>query len=195
MTTGQTASGVEELQGEVERLVYSADETGFTICRLRVPGKHELVTVAGSLPGIQPGERLSLEGRWLDHPKYGLQFRITRYTSQVPATANGIKRYLSSNLVKGIGPVMAGRLVDMFGDETLEVIEESPERLAEVPGIGPKRVQGIKSAWDEQREVREVMLFAGPRSQLGIRHSHLQDLRPRVRRHSKSKSVPIGPGH
>ena len=159
MATGQNKHQFEKLQGEVERLVYSADETGFTICRLRVPGQHDLVTVVGSLPGIQPGEQLSLEGRWLDHPKYGLQFQITRYTSQVPATANAIKRYLSSNLVKGIGPVMAGRLVDMFGDETLQIIEESPERLSEVPGIGPKRVQGIQTAWDQQREVREVMLF------------------------------------
>ena len=129
MATGQSTFQAEELQGEVERLVYSADETGFTICRLRVPGRHDLVTVVGSLPGIQPGEQLSLEGRWLNHPKYGLQFQVTRYISQVPATANGIKRYLSSNLVKGIGPVMAGRLVDMFGKETLEVIEESPKRL------------------------------------------------------------------
>ena len=159
MPTGQSTYQVEKLKGEVERLVYSADETGFTICRLRAPGEHDLVTVVGSLPGIQPGERLSLEGRWLNHPNYGLQFQISRYTSQVPATANAIKRYLSSNLVKGIGPVMAGRLVDRFGDETLEVIEESPERLTEVPGIGPKRVEGIRSAWDEQREVREVMLF------------------------------------
>ena len=159
MATGQNKHQFEKLQGEVERLVYSADETGFTICRLRVPGQHDLVTVVGSLPGIQPGEQLSLEGRWLNHPKYGLQFQITRYTSQVPATANAIKRYLSSNLVKGIGPVMAGRLVDMFGDETLQIIEESPERLSEVPGIGPKRVQGIQTAWDQQREVREVMLF------------------------------------
>ena len=159
MPTSQGAYQVEKLQGEVERLVYSADETGFTICRLRVSGQHDLVTAVGALPGIQPGERLSLEGRWVSNPKYGLQFQVSRYISQVPATANGIKRYLGSNLVKGIGPVMAGRLVDRFGDETLEVIEESPERLSEVPGIGPKRVQGIQKAWEEQREVRDVRVF------------------------------------
>jgi exodeoxyribonuclease V alpha subunit len=150
---------IEQLQGEVERLVYSGDETGYTICRLRVPGAQELVTVVGALPGTQPGERLSLEGRWLNHPKYGLQFQVSSYTSQVPATANAIKRYLSSNLVKGIGPVMAGRLVNRFGDDTLQVIEESPQRLSEVPGIGPHRIKNIQKAWEEQREVREVMLF------------------------------------
>jgi exodeoxyribonuclease V alpha subunit len=149
----------EKLQGEVDRLVYNADETGYTICRLRVPGENDLATVVGSLPGIQPGERLMLEGRWVNHPKYGLQFQVSRYTSQVPATANAIKRYLSSNLVKGIGPVMAGRLVDRFGDDTLEVIENSPDRLTEVPGIGPRRVKSVQTAWEAQREVREVMLF------------------------------------
>jgi len=149
----------EKLQGEVDRLVYSADETGYTICRLRVPGEHDLLTVVGSLPGIQPGEKLSLEGRWVNHPKFGLQFQASRYTSQVPATANAIKRYLSSNLVKGIGPVMAGRLVERFGDNTLEVIEQSPQRLSEVSGIGPGRVKSIQRAWEAQKEVREVMLF------------------------------------
>ena len=89
MATGHSTFQAEKLQGEVERLVYSADETGFTICRLRVPGQHYLVTVVGSLPGIQPGERLSLEGRWLNHPKYGLQFQVSRYISQVPPRPMG----------------------------------------------------------------------------------------------------------
>ncbi len=150
---------VEKLQGEVERLVYSGDETGYTVCRLRAPGQEDLVTVVGSLPGVQPGERLQLAGRWLDHPKYGLQFQVDSYTSLLPATANAIRRYLASNLVKGIGPVMAGRLVDRFGDDTLQVIEESPQRLGEVPGIGPHRIKNIQKAWEAQQEVREVMLF------------------------------------
>ena len=87
----QDTAATEKVQGEVERLVYSGDETGYTVCRLRVASQHDLVTVVGSLPGIQPGERLELEGRWLNHPKYGLQFQVTSYASRVPATANGIK--------------------------------------------------------------------------------------------------------
>lgn len=112
-----------------------------------MPGQYDLATVVGSLPGIQPGEQLNLQGRWFQNPKYGLQFQVSHYTSSLPATANAIRYYLGSNLVKGIGPVLAGRLVDRFEDETLEVIENTPERLREVAGIGPSRVEHIKEAW------------------------------------------------
>ena len=150
---------LEHLRGEVERLVYSSDESGFTICRLLVPGRGDLVTVVGTMPGIQPGERLHLRGRWINHPVHGYQFRADSYSSQLPASANAVRRYLASSLVKGIGPVLAGRLVDCFGDETLRVIEEQPERLSEAPGVGPRRVESIKQAWEEQQEIRGVMLF------------------------------------
>jgi len=158
-TTARPTPATESLQGEVERVVYSGDETGYTVCRLRVPGHHDLATAVGTMPGVQPGERLILEGRWLHHPRHGLQFQVSRYTSRLPASVNAIKRYLSSSLVKGIGPVMAGRLVDMFGESTLDIIEDSPDRLTEVPGIGPTRAGGIRAAWEAQKEVREVMLF------------------------------------
>ena len=151
-------STTERLRGEVERLVYSGDETGYTVCRLKVPGQYDLATVVGNLPGIQPGEQLNLEGHWFQNPKYGLQFQVSLYTSSLPATANAIRRYLGSNLVRGIGPVLAGRLVDRFEDETLKVIENSPDRLREVSGIGPNRVEHIQEAWEAQREIREVML-------------------------------------
>ncbi len=150
---------LEQLRGEVERLVYSSDESGFTICRLAVPGRADLVTVVGTMPGIQPGERLHLRGRWINHSVHGYQFRADSYSSQLPASANAVRRYLASSLVKGIGPVLAGRLVDCFGDETLRVIEEQPERLTEAPGVGPRRVESIKRAWEEQQEIRGVMLF------------------------------------
>ena len=150
---------LEQLRGEVERLVYSSDESGFIICRLVVPGKADLVTVAGTMPGIRLGERLLLRGRWINHPVHGYQFRADSYSSQLPASANAVRRYLASSLVKGIGPVLAGRLVDCFGDETLRVIDEQPDRLAEAPGVGPRRVESIKRAWEEQQEIRGVMLF------------------------------------
>ena len=150
---------LEQLRGEVERLVYSSEESGFTICRLVVPGRGDLVTVAGTMPGIQPGERLHLRGRWINHPVHGYQFRADSYSSQLPASANAVRRYLASSLVKGIGPVLAGRLVDCFGDETLRVIDEQPERLAEAPGVGPRQLESIKRAWVEQQEIRNVMLF------------------------------------
>ena len=150
---------LEQLRGEVERLVYISEESGFTICRLAVPGKADLVTVAGNMPGVQPGERLQLWGRWINHPVHGYQFRADSYSSQLPASVNAVRRYLASSLVKGIGPVLAGRLVDCFGDETLRVIDEQPERLAEVSGVGPRRVESIMRAWEEQQEIRGVMLF------------------------------------
>ena len=150
---------LEQLRGEVERLVYSSEESGFTICRLVVPGRRDLETVAGTMPGIQPGERLHLRGRWINHPIHGYQFRADSYSSQLPASPNAVRRYLASSLVKGIGPVLAGRLVDCFGDETLRVIDEQPERLAEAPGVGPSRVESIKRAWVEQQKIRGVMLF------------------------------------
>ena len=150
---------LEQLRGEVERLVYSSEESGFTICRLVVPGRSDLVTVAGTMPGIQPGERLHLRGRWINHPIHGYQFRADSYSSQLPASANAVRRYLASTLVKGIGPVLAGRLVDCFGDDTLRLIDEQPERLAEAPGVGPRRLESIKRAWAEQQEIRNVMLF------------------------------------
>jgi exodeoxyribonuclease V alpha subunit len=149
----------EYLQGDVDRLVYSGDETGYSVCRLAVPGKDDLVTVVGTLPAIQPGERLRLEGRWVNNPKYGLQFQVSRYTSLLPASANAIRRYLGSKLIKGIGPVLAGRMVDQFGEQTLDVIEQTPHRLTEVPGIGPSRITQIQKAWEAQREIREVMLY------------------------------------
>ena len=151
--------GQEQLEGEVERLVYSSGESGFTICRLRVPGKDDLVPVVGPMPGIQPGERLLLRGRWANHPRHGYQFQVSSYHSLLPTSANAIRRYLASGLVRGIGPVLAGRLVDRFGEETLRIIEEQPERLTEAPGVRPSRVSSIQRAWAEQREIRSVMLF------------------------------------
>ena len=149
----------EQLEGEVERLVYSSEESGFTICRLRVPGQDDLVPVVGPMPGIQPGERLLLRGRWVNHPRHGYQFQVDSYHSLLPANANATRRYLASRLVRGIGPVLAGRLVDRFGEDTLRIIEEQPERLAEASGVGPRRVSSIQRAWAEQREIRSVMLF------------------------------------
>ena len=186
---------LEQLRGEVERLVYSSEESGFTICRLLVPGRSDLVTVAGTMPGIQPGERLHLQGRWINHPIHGYQFRADSYSSHLPASANAVRRYLASSLVKGIGPVLAGRLVDCFGDETLRVIDEQPERLAEAPGVGPRRLESIKRAWVEQQEIRGVMLFLqGHGVSAAYSTRHLQDIRPGRGEGRSGEPLPAGPG-
>ena len=148
-----------EIQGQLEKITYVNEENGYTIAKIKVKGHRELVTIAGNLFSVNPGEVLKLKGIWYNHPKYGEQIKVTSYESVIPATVKGIERYLGSGLIKGIGPVMAKRIVAQFGVETLDVIENSIPRLKEVDGIGDKRILMIQKAWAEQKEIKEVMLF------------------------------------
>ena len=147
------------LQGQIERITYTNEENGYTIAKLKVYGQRDLVTVVGNLMAPTPGEILKMQGEWANHPKYGEQFKVVQYKTSVPASVYGIQKYLGSGLIKGIGPVMAKRITKKFGKQTLDVIENDPEKLIEVEGIGKKRIKMIKDAWDEQKEIREVMLF------------------------------------
>jgi exodeoxyribonuclease V alpha subunit len=155
----QQGKSLEKIQGQIERITFQNEENGFTVAKMKAQGKKDLVTVTGNLPGTNAGEVLELWGEWDNHPKFGNQFKIIRFKSVMPATVVGIEKYLGSGLIKGIGPVMAGRLAQKFRVETLEVIESEPDRLEEVEGIGPKRVQMIKDAWNAQKEIREVMVI------------------------------------
>ncbi|GII04874.1 ATP-dependent RecD-like DNA helicase [Planobispora takensis] len=148
------------LEAVLERITYANEETGYTIARVATERSGtELLTVVGPLLGAQVGESLRLTGRWGSHPRYGRQFEVWSYTTVLPATVQGIQRYLGSGLIKGIGPKMAERIVDHFGTDTLEIIETAPERLVEVPGLGPKRTKMIGVAWEEQKIIKEVMIF------------------------------------
>jgi exodeoxyribonuclease V alpha subunit len=148
-----------DLQGQIERITYTNEENGFTIAKVKVYGQRDLVCVVGNLMSPMAGEIIKMRGEWTNHPKYGEQFKIVQYKTSVPASVYGIQKYLGSGLIKGIGPVMARRIVAKFGKETLDVIEKEIERLIEVDGIGKKRIAMIKRAWEEQKEIREVMLF------------------------------------
>lgn len=149
-----------EVQGVLERITYANEETGYTVARVDTGrGGNDLLTVVGALLGAQPGESLRLHGRWGSHPQYGRQFVVENYTTVLPATVQGIQRYLGSGLIKGIGPRFAERIVERFGVDTLEVIENEPGRLIEVPGLGPKRTKKIAAAWEEQKSIKEVMVF------------------------------------
>ncbi len=148
-----------ELRGQIERITYVNDENGFTIARVKVTGRKELVTVVGNIVNPAPGEILTMKGEWGRHPKYGEQFKIAFCESAVPATITGIEKYLGSGLVRGIGPVMAKRIVQRFKEETLNVIERDIEQISEIEGIGPKRIGMIKKAWGEQKEIRAIMIF------------------------------------
>jgi exodeoxyribonuclease V alpha subunit len=148
------------VEGVLERITYANEETGYTVARVDTGrGAGDLLTVVGALLGAQPGESLRLHGRWGSHPQYGKQFTVENYTTVLPATVQGIRRYLGSGLIKGIGPRLAERIVDHFGTETLDVIERQPERLIEVPKLGPKRTKLIAAAWEEQKAIKEVMIF------------------------------------
>jgi len=149
----------DQLHGTVERVTYYNEETGYSVIRLSVPGQSGLVTVVGNLPEVNPGESLRLEGTWTTHPQYGRQFKAERCEQALPATVEGLRRYLGSGLVKGVGPVTAARIVQRFGTDTLRVLDEEPQRLREALGVGPKRAAAIAKAWEEQKRIREVMLF------------------------------------
>ncbi len=153
------ATAEASLEGTLERVVFANEENGWSVVRLEVPGRADLVTAVGRLLEVQPGECLKLTGTWETDRKFGPQFRVSSYQSVLPATVTAIERYLGSGLIRGIGKVMASRLVAAFGAETLEVIDRYSARLEEVEGIGPKRSSLIRLAWVEQREIKEVMLF------------------------------------
>src|SRR5450755_3155586 len=148
------------LEAVLERVTYANEETGYTIARVATERSGpDLLTVVGPLLGAQVGESLRLSGRWGSHPKYGKQFLVDSYTTVLPATIQGIRRYLGSGMIKGIGPMMAERMVTHFGTEILSIIEEHPGRLIEVHGLGPKRTKRIADAWEEQKAIKEVMVF------------------------------------
>lgn len=148
------------VEGVLERITYANEENGYTVARVDTGrGSSDLLTVVGALLGAQPGESLRMEGRWGSHPQYGKQFTVENYTTVLPATVQGIRRYLGSGLIKGIGPRIADRITEHFGIDTLDVIEQEPGRLIEVPGLGPKRTKLIGAAWEEQKAIKEVMVF------------------------------------
>ncbi|MBU4258284.1 MAG: ATP-dependent RecD-like DNA helicase, partial [Proteobacteria bacterium] len=150
---------LNNLTGQIERITYSNEENGFTIAKVKVSGRKGLVTVVGNFMSPMPGEVIKMEGEWTSHPKYGEQFKVVSYKTSVPASIYGIQKYLGSGLIKGIGPIMAGRIVKKYGKNSLDIIENEIEKLAKVDGIGKKRIEMIRTAWDEQKEIRDVMLF------------------------------------
>jgi exodeoxyribonuclease V alpha subunit len=158
-SSGRGAPAEETLQGTVERIVFSGGDGEFTVARLKLERGGAVVTVVGSLLGIPAGAALRVSGRYETTARFGEQFRVARYTEVAPATLEGIRRYLGSGLIKGIGPEFAGRIVERFGIETLEVLDRDPGRISEVAGIGPARARSIRDAWSAQREVRKVMVF------------------------------------
>ena len=163
---------MDALSGTVERITYHNPENGYTVLRLRPDmamahrfanksslNSDGLATVVGNLPELSPGEQLRLQGQWDNHPKHGPQFKAEVCEQTLPATVAGIQGYLGSGMIKGIGPRFAERIVGLFKEDTFDVIESAPQRLLEVPGIGEERKQKITTAWKEQKQVKEIMVF------------------------------------
>ena len=149
----------QSYKGFIDRLTYHNPENGYTIARLVVEGQRERVAIVGAIASIQEGESVEVEGVWTNHPKYGKQFKVEHYKAVYPSTLEGMQKYLGSGLIKGVGPRSAKRIVDHFGAETLDIIDADPRRLEEVPKLGKKRVELIAEAWDEQRQIKDVMVF------------------------------------
>lgn len=150
---------MEHLRCVVERITYANEDNGFCVIKVKAKGYPELVTVVGSMAAVNVGSVLLLSGEWRMDAKYGRQFSVTAWEEKLPATVMGIERYLGSGMIKGIGPKFARRIVEKFGTDTLDVIEKTPDRLIEVGGIGGRRVSAIKKAWEDQKEVKNIMLF------------------------------------
>ncbi len=168
--TPANAPVLKTLTGVMERITYQNEETGYTVARLlpeRARGNEaasdrgdgNLVTVVGNMVGVAPGEALELVGLWKSHPRHGWQFVVENYRTKLPATEQGIRKYLGSGLIKGVGPKTAEKIVAHFGTQTIEVLEGTPERLREVPRLGPHKAGLIAGAWEQQKAIKEVMLF------------------------------------
>jgi exodeoxyribonuclease V alpha subunit len=149
----------ENLTGIIDRVTFHNPENGFAVLRVEVKGRHGLVTVVGQLATVTAGEYLDASGDWVQEPEHGLQFKAHSLQTTPPHTREGIEKYLGSGIIKGIGPHYARKIVDVFGERTLEVIDDSPAFLREVKGIGPQRIRRIRESWREQKAVRAIMVF------------------------------------
>ncbi|MDR1334782.1 MAG: ATP-dependent RecD-like DNA helicase [Holosporaceae bacterium] len=160
---------LEELQGQLEHITYENEENGYLVAKIKIFGQNELVTAVGNMTFPIVGEILTIQGNWLMHPKFGRQFKVETCRCSVPDNRRGIEKYIGSGLIKGIGPVMAKRIVGIFKEKTLDIIDADIARLATVPGIGKQRIEMIAAAWQQQKEIRSVMIFL---QSYGVGSSH-----------------------
>ena len=150
---------MDTITGHIERITFQNTENGWTVARLQEAKKRDLTTVVGTMTSVQVGETLRCHGHWKNDPNFGMQFVVKDYQVTQPATVRGIEKYLASGMIKGVGKHFAKRIVKEYGERTLDVIDETPDVLREIDGIGPKRLEKIKAGWHEQKAIREVMVF------------------------------------
>lgn len=150
---------LEQLSGSVERVTFHSEESGFCVLKIKAKGQRELVTVVGSSASVSAGEYIDCTGIWVNNREYGLQFRADQLRIVMPSTLEGIEKYLGSGLIKGVGPHFAKRLIEAFGNDVFDIIESHPERLTELPGIGPFRRDKVVKSWQDQKMIREIIVF------------------------------------
>jgi exodeoxyribonuclease V alpha subunit len=149
---------VESLEGTIEQIVYYNPDNGYTVCRF-IPEGGEKITLIGTFPPLSPGEVLRINGRYEMNPRFGRQLRVESFIPILPSSVKGIEKFLSSGLVKGIGPVLARRIVKEFGAETIEIISREPDRIREVEGVGEVKIREIKRSWAENQHIRDLIIF------------------------------------
>ncbi len=151
-----------EVEGVLEKILFHNESNGYTVLRLKPRGKSELLSAVGHMLPPQPGSGLRLTGQWTEHPRFGRQLQFSAYECLLPATSEGIRAYLSSGLIKGVGPKTAARIVEMFGDATFDVLDNKPDLLAEVKGLSAKTLESVRRSWAEHKSIRDLIMFLQP---------------------------------
>lgn len=149
---------MEYLEGTVENIVFYSPDTGYTVCKFSLENG-QTMTVVGSFPPLSPGEMLKIKGKWEINPRFGQQFRVENFLPILPASVKGIEKFLSSGLIKGVGPVLARRIIKKFGEKTIDIISEKPDKLKEVEGVGSVKLKEIKKSWAENQNIRDLIIF------------------------------------
>ncbi|MBQ3892624.1 MAG: ATP-dependent RecD-like DNA helicase [Mailhella sp.] len=183
-TSGTGQDGLASFSGTMDRVVFHNEENGWTVFRMKAEGREDLITVVGAMDSPQPGMRLRVSGRWISHVRFGRQLQLESWEEEMPATAEGIRLFLASGCIKGIGPKWADRIVGFFGAETLEVMEKSPDRMLEIPQFGKKRLAAMKASWEEHHGIRQLMLFLQP-------HGVAAGLAARIYRHYGASALSV----
>ena len=149
----------ETIKGLIERVTYHNPENGFAVLKVVVKGRHDLVTVVGSTTSVSAGEHVEATGKWVVDREHGQQFKADELKTTHPASAEGIEKYLASGAIRSIGPKIAAKIVGIYKERTLEIFDNGPDLLLHIKGIGKERVKRIRQSWQEQKEVRKIMLF------------------------------------
>ena len=151
-------TGLEYIDGTIDEIVFTNPDNGYTVCRFQ-PESGEVMTIVGSFPPLTPGEVLRIRGQWELNPRFGRQFKVDHFTLTLPSSVKGIEKFLASGLVKGIGPVLAKRIVGTFGAGTIDILTREPERLGEVGGVGAVKLKEIRRSWAEHQDIRDLIMF------------------------------------